>query len=116
MESNVVVVPSPTVSFFTVIRFPHVKVPEGYSDLPENTPEPRPAYHVDKFSMELDTMSVKVGNMAPIVDFNTWSLSTGRGTVQVGYVAAESIKVLSKQSTIIGTFNTSRELTLNTTK
>lgn len=116
MEHNVVVVPSPKVSFFIVIRFPKVAVPEGYNNLPTSKPEPRPAYHVDKFSIELDTLSVKVGNMAPIVDFNQWSTVTGRGTVQVGYVAAETIQVFSRQSTIIGTFNISQELTLNTTK
>lgn len=67
-------------------------------------------------ALRLDKMGVRVGNLAGIVDFGSWNVTSDRGGAVVDYVAAERVWVQTAENAVRGRFNVSKSLNINSTE
>lgn len=104
-----VVAPNPDLSFVVLVRFPSVNTSDD-----DAAAASKPA-NVTAFNMTTDSMSLRMGNMQGIAEFQSMSTSFGRGGISVDYVSVDSLMLATQTSTISGSFNISRSLVLNTT-
>ncbi|KAJ9101238.1 hypothetical protein QFC21_003457 [Naganishia friedmannii] len=70
---------------------------------------------IREFAVVTDQMSVRFGEMTNIATFKNVTVDLGRGLISASYLAAEDISLKTRTSSIMGTFNVSRSLNLNTT-
>ena len=60
-------------------------------------------------------MSLRFGQMTNIATFHNVTADLGRGLISAGYLAAQDISLTTRTSSIMGTFNVSDSLIVNTT-
>lgn len=73
-----VIAPDPDLSFVVLVRFPSLNASSG-----EEGDQPAPAANVTAFNLTTDSMSLRMGNMQGIAEFQSLSTSFGRGGISV---------------------------------
>jgi hypothetical protein len=96
------VAPDPNLSFVIIVRLPYVASESQLQTIKE-------------FTVVTDQMSVRFGEMTNLATFKNVTAVLGRGLISANYLAAEDISLKSRTSSIMGTFNVSNSLNVNTT-
>lgn len=94
--------PDPNLSFVILVRLPYVSMASRLQT-------------IKNFTVVTDQMSVRFGEMTNLAIFKNITATLGRGLISANYLAAEDISLKSRTSSIMGTFNVSRSLNVNTT-
>ncbi|KAJ9118730.1 hypothetical protein QFC22_003951 [Naganishia vaughanmartiniae] len=99
---DVTIAPDPNLSFVIIVRLPYIASSQELETIRE-------------FAVVTDQMSVRFGEMTNIATFKNVTVDLGRGLISASYLAAEDISLKTRTSSIMGTFNVSRSLNVNTT-
>ncbi|KAJ9110838.1 hypothetical protein QFC19_001347 [Naganishia cerealis] len=101
-SSDETVAPDPNLSFVVIVRLPYVAASKDLQT-------------IQKFAVINDQMSVRFGEMTNVATFKNVTVALGRGLISASYLAAEDISFKTRTSSIMGTFNVSNSLNVNTT-
>jgi hypothetical protein len=96
------IAPDPNLSFVVIVRMPYVATASELQTIKE-------------FTVITDQMSLRFGKMTNIATFHNVTADLGRGLISAAYLAAQDISVTTRTSSIMGTFNVSNSLNINTT-
>lgn len=70
---------------------------------------------IKEFTVITDQMSLRFGKMTNVATFQNVTADLGRGLISAAYLAAQDISATTRTSSIMGTFNVSNSLNVNTT-
>ena len=98
--------PSQLPSFHVVVRFPPSALANSTSS----------SIYLPSVTLDVDRMTVRFGDMENIADFGAINVTSGRGGVTSGYVAAKTIDISTSQNSVRGTYNVSESFVVNNTE